>query len=180
MSLYAGAMQSSMGFATLAAGVESAETVAMYNSTFQSVSSKIAASNARSAGERNISAVNRDRIMTNTRIRQKQDEAEAAARVSSALSGAKGASVEAGIQQSQVNEQWAMAASGKAADQQIEQLKAGIYGANMQLQARVEQPKSSLIGNLLNAASSFELGDLAISEALASKPAKADAGTLKI
>jgi|TARA_B110000902_G_scaffold15967_1_gene18711 hypothetical protein len=160
MSVYAGAVQSGIGFASLAAGVDTAETAAAYNAAFQTLSTKIAASNARSAGERNISAVNQDKITSNTKIRQQQDEAEANAKVSAAMAGAKGASVDATIQQTEVNESHALAASNKAAGQRTEQLKAGIYNASMTLQSRVEKPKSSFLGDVLNAASSFEMSDI--------------------
>ena len=179
MAMYAQAVQSGIQFGALALGAESAETTAAYNSTYQTVAGKIAASNTRSAGERNISAVNQDKITSNTKIRQNQDEAEAQSRVSAALAGVKGASVEAGIAQTNVNAAGAIAATAKAADQQIEQLKAGIYGSTMSIRARVEQPKSSLAGNLMNALSSVDISDFRIGEALANEP-PTDAGTLKL
>ena len=179
MPMYAQAVQSGIQFSALALGVESAETTAAYNNTYKTVAGKIAASNARSAGERNISAVNQDKITSNTKIRQNQNEAEAQSRVSAALAGVKGASVEAGIDQTNVNAANAMAATSKAADQQIEQLKAGIYGSTMNIRARIEQPKSSVAGDLLNALASVDIADLGIEEALANKPAT-DAGTLKL
>ncbi len=183
MSMYMQAVQSGVQFASLAAGVESAETIAAYNAEYQSVSSKMAASRARSAAERNISAVNQDRITSNTKIKQAQDEAEANAKVSAALAGAKGASVEAVVQQTEVTEAHALSASNKAAEQQIENLSANVYNSSMQMQANVEVPETTIAGSLLNAASSIELSDAQISEAFfnesPSQP-KADAGTLTV
>jgi len=179
MSIYAGAIQQGAAFANLALGGDTAETAAAYNSTFKTVSSKMAASRARNASERNISAVLQDKVMSNTKIRQQQDEAEAAARVSSALSGAKGASVEATIGQTKTNEAHALSASNKAAAQAIENSKAGVYNATMQMQSNVAVPKSSVAGNLMNALSSFEMNDLKIAEAF-SADSKKDAGTLSI
>ena len=181
MSIYAGAIQQGFSFANLALGGSTAESVAAYNNTFKTVSGKMAASRARSAAERNISAVMQDKVMSNTKIRQQQDEAEAMARVSTALSGAKGASVEATIGQTETNEAHALAASNKAHDQAIENSKAGIFNATMQMQTNVEVPKSSIAGNLMNALSSFEMNDLKIAEAFsADSKAKKDAGTLSI
>jgi len=183
MSIYAQAIQSGVQFASLAAGVESAETIATYNREYQTASSKLAASNARSAAEANISAVNQDRITSNVKIKQKQDEAEANAKVSAALAGAKGASVEAVVQQTEVNEAHALSASNKAAEQQIENLSASVYNSSMQMQVNVETPKTTIAGNLLKAASSFEMSDLQVAEAFfnesPSQP-KADAGTLTV
>ena len=113
MSVYSGAIQAGIGMANLALGGTTAATAAAYNSSFQTVSSKLAASNARSAGERNISAVNQDKVTSNTKIRQQQDEAEANAKVSAAIAGAKGGSVDATIQQTEVNAAHALAASNK-------------------------------------------------------------------
>lgn len=179
MSIYAGAIQQGAGFANLALGGTTAETANAYNSAFQTLSGKMAASRARSAAERNISAVMQDKVMSNTKIRQQQDEAEAMARVSTALSGAKGASVEATLGQTKTNEAHALSASNKAAAQAIENSKAGIYNANMQMQTNVEVPKSTVAGNLMNALSSFEMNDLKIADALGNDPSK-DAGTLSI
>ncbi len=179
MSIYAQAIQSGTQFANLALGGDTAETAAAYNNTFKTISSKMAASRARSAAERNISAVMQDKILSNTKIRQQQDEAEAMARVSTALSGAKGASVEATIGQTETNESYALAASNKAADQAIENSKAGIFNATMQMQTNIEVPKTTIAGSLMTALSSFEMNDLKIAESFANAPAK-DAGTLSI
>ena len=104
--------------------------------------------------------------------------------------------------QTEVNASHALAASNKAAGQRTEQLKAGIYNASMTLQSRVEKPKSSFLGDVLNAASSFEMSDITDTKAafktmgigqpdgtsasdysgsaFDSWTAKQDAGTLKI
>jgi len=178
MALYAQAVQSGIKFAGLAAGVETAETVAAYNAEYSSISSKLAASRSRSATERNISAVNQDRINSNTKIRQQQDEAEAHAKVSAALAGSTGASVEAVASQTETNAALATSASNKAAEQQIENLKAGVYNSSMGLQTNVQVPKSSIVGDLANAFSSFELSDLETSATLSE--GTSDAGTLQV
>jgi hypothetical protein len=179
MSMYAQAVSQGVQAASLAAGVQSAETVAAYNAEYSTISSKLAASRQRSAAERNISAVNMDKITSNTKIAQQQDEAEAQARLSAALSGSKGASVDATIAQTEVTAAGARKASEKAANQQIEDLKAGIYGSSMKLQAQVEVPKTTLAGSAINALTSFEMSDLKIMESFENEPAK-DVGTLEI
>lgn len=175
MSAYYMAMQQGVQAASLALGVESAETVAAYNNAFANQSRKFAAARARSAGERNIAAVNQDKIMSNTKIRQQQDAAEASARVSAALAGASGASTQAVIGQTQTTEVMAEAASKKAHDQQVENLKAGVFNATTQLNSRVRQQETTVLGGLLKTAASLDLDDLKTFEALNS-----DAGTLKI
>ena len=177
MSIYAGAIQQGGAFANLALGGRTAETANAYNSTFSTISAKMAASRARSASERSISAVMQDKVLSNTKIRQNQDEAEAAARVSSALAGTRGASVDATIGQTKINESLATAASNKAAEQAKENAKAGVFNATMQMQTNIQQPKSTIAGNLINALSSFDMGDLATAEALGSEK---DEGTLEI
>ncbi len=160
-----GAIQSGIRLAGMAAGVESAETIAAYNQEYTTVAGKIAASKSMSAIERNLSAVNQDRITSNVQIRQAQDEAEARAKVSAAYAGAVGASVSAVSHQTGVSEANALAASNSRAVQQIESLKANAYNTNMELRSRVQTPRSSIVGGLVDAASSVELGDLAIAEA---------------
>jgi hypothetical protein len=181
MSMYAMTMQQGIQAGALALGVESAETTAAYNAAYGNLANKLSAARARSAGERNIAAVNQDKVLSNTKIRQQQDEAEAAARVSAALSGASGASVNATIGQTETNESMALAASKKARDQQIEHLKAGVFDATTVLNSKHRQQKSSVLGNLAKLGASVDYDDLQIGEALtADETDAADAGTLQL
>jgi hypothetical protein len=172
------AVQSGIQFASGLAGVESAETVARYNSEFQSYSSKLAASRVRTNASRNINAVNQDRILSNVKVAQQQDEAEAAIRVQAAASGVNGGSVEAALYQTEANESFAIAGNKRKAEQSKETLRTEVFNATMNMQSNIQHREPSIVGNLLNAASKIDVNDLQIGEALASAPT--DVGTARI
>lgn len=174
MSIYAGAVQSGLNLLSVMGG-DNAATVAAYNTEFATVSNQMAMHRQRSAAEQNISAVNQDRITSNINIQRKQDEAEAQAKVNAALAGAQGGSVEASINQTKVNESFAIQANNQKAEQQTEQLKATVHSSTMAAQSRKQTPDPSYVGDLAKAFSSFELSDLEIYEAQ-----QADAGTLRV
>lgn len=174
MAMYAMAVQSGIQFASGLAGVESAETVARYNSEFQSYSSKLAASRVRTNAGRNINAVNQDKILSNVLVAQRQAEAEAAIRVQAAASGVSGGSVEAALYQTEANASFAVAGNKRKAEQSKETLRTEVYNATMTMQNNIRHSEPSIVGNLLNAASKIDVNDLRIGEALGSTP---DVGT---
>lgn len=177
MSIYGQAVQSGFKFGALMLGAESEEAIAAYNNEFQSMSSKLAASRVRTNAERNISAVNQDKILSNVQVGMQQDQAEASVRVQAAASGSTGGSVSDAINQTESNKSYQISANNRKAEQSKETLRTEIFNASMTVQNKIRTPKSTIVGDLMNAFSSVDQNDFKIAEAFSNKP---DAGTLKI
>jgi len=115
------------------------------------------AANQRTAAEANISAIQQDRINTNVVIAMKQDQAEAQAKVSAAVSGVEGQSVNDVLYQTEVNSSVAQSNNRKNAEQQIENQLATVYQSTSTMLAldnpQVSSP--SIAMSLANSAASM-------------------------
>jgi hypothetical protein len=108
------------------AGADAAYEAA-YGKSYSRFTGMYNAANQRVAAEANIAAITQDRINTDTVVAMKQDQAEAMAKVSAAVGGVEGQSVDSVIHQTKVNSSLASANNRKAAEQQIENQLATIY-----------------------------------------------------
>jgi len=159
MSLYAQAAASSMTAIHLAAGGESAVTLAAYNEAYGEVIARNNANNRRFTAEANIARLKTDTILSNVKVQRNAQQARAAATLAAAVSGAEGGSVDAVMQQIDSNEQFASYAAEKAAKAQKEKLLAEVY-AGKSSQLAVQTGKNSIGAGLLNAFSSIDRKDL--------------------
>ena len=175
MSIYAQAVMSGMSTLEALATGGNAQTRAAYdvayNETYSAVAKRHAAGRAKVAAEANISSIRQDKILTDTTIQMRQDEAEAVTRVAAAVSGSTGGSVDQVIYETHKNESQRLAENRRSAEQAIEGEKAKIHSSQSALLSVSDPgyPEVSYVGDLMSAFSSFELGDLEIGEALANR-----------
>lgn len=177
MSIYAQAVQSGLSAAQLAFTGENAQTKAAYNQSFAEQAARLAAAERKHTAEKNISAIKQDKILSNTQIQMSQDQAEAFAKVNAAAAGVQGQSVEDVVYQTEANETYAMSRNKRQADQRIESELARVNSAQASLLS-VTDSSPNVMGDLLNAFSSFERKDFKISEALNSKESTASSDPL--
>lgn len=165
MSIYAQAVQSGMQGMELFATGSNAGTVAAYNTAYAEAAAKANILSVRQTLQKNIAAVQQDKVTSNTAIQMKQDQAEAWAKVNAATAGVQGGSVDDAIYDTKKNEAFALQASQRNADQQVTSMGTQIGNQTSQLQS-VQNTEISYAGDLLQAFSSFEKSDLDIAEAL--------------
>lgn len=115
------------------------------------------AANQKVAAEANIAAIEQDRINTDMVIAMQQDQAEAQAKVSAAVSGVEGQSVKDVIYQTEVNSSVAKSNNRKNAEQQIENQLATIYQSSSTLLAldNVSMQSPSIAMSLANSAAAM-------------------------
>ncbi len=136
----AAAYSSMLGMATtLMQGVNQNMVDQAYNSAYKTAASKLAAANARSATEANISATNQRSLNEQTIIGMQQDQAEAALIVAAAASGTTGGSVDAGVYQTKANESFQVAQAEATKEQNTEYLLSDINSQSKALLA-IDQP----------------------------------------
>jgi len=155
MSGYAAAV---IGVADLMTGASAdAAYEAAYGQFYSAFVGMHNAANQRTAAEANIAAIQQDRINTNVVIAMKQDQAEAQAKVSAAVSGVEGQSVNDVLYQTEVNSSVAQSNNRKNAEQQIENQLATIYQSTSTMlaldNAQVSSP--SIVMALANSAASM-------------------------
>jgi len=168
MSIYAQAVQSGVSSLQLMATGENAATKAAYNQAYQIASKRINIAEAKHTAELNVSAIEQDKVLSNTHIRLQQDQAEANAIVNAAVAGVEGGSVDDVLYDTERNEAMAIHANKQRTEQQKEQQLA-VIGTQQSALLSIEEPDIDYFGNLLQAFSSFELDDTDISEALSNK-----------
>lgn len=164
-----------MIYATLAAqGVQAigsffGEDTASYNAAYAAAARRTAIAEAKHTAELNISAIQQDKITSNSNISMKQMQAEAATKVNAATAGVEGGSVNSVLYDTERNKAFALNAMNAQAEQAQNQQVAQI-GSQQSALLSVTEPQSSLAnditGNLMDAFSSFEMKDLDIAEAL--------------
>lgn len=171
MSLYAQAASSGMSSLQLMATGENAATKTAYNQAYAVAAQRSAIQNARHTAQLNISAIERDKILSNTAIQLKQNQAKAMILVNAAAAGVEGGSVNDTINETEKNESLAISMSNQRAEQAKESQLAAIGSQSSSLLA-IQDTEISLVGEMMKAFSSFELEDLRVSEALNNKPSK--------
>lgn len=164
MSIYAQAVQTGVTSLELLATGSSAATRAAYNTAYAEAAQRANIISVRQTLQKNMAAVQQDKVTSNTSIQMKQDQAEAWAKVSAATAGVEGGSVEDALYETEKNEAFALQASQRNADQQMANLGTQIGNQASNL-ASVQNTEESLFGDLLTAFSSFESSDLDITEA---------------
>lgn len=164
MSIYAQAVQTGVTSLEILATGSSAATRAAYNTAYAEAAQRANILSVRQTLQKNMAAVQQDKVTSNTSIQMKQDQAEAWAKVSAATAGVEGGSVEDALYETEKNEAFALQASQRNTDQQMANLGTQIGNQTSNL-ASVQNTEESLFGDLLTAFSSFESSDLDITEA---------------
>lgn len=167
MSIYAQAVVS--GVQALAGTEADRVYDQTYNQVYANEAKKASIRNAMHTAQLNLSAIEQDRILTNTQIKMNQDQAEAMATVAAATAGVEGGSVDDIMYETHKNEALAINNANRKAEQASESQLASI-GSQMSSLLAVNDslPEISYVDNLLGAFSSFEMNDLKTAEAFAS------------
>ena len=163
MSIYMQAVQSGVSSLALAMSGSNAETEEARIGAYNAQSRRIASSNARSAAEKNISAIAQDKILTNVNIRLQQSQAEAMQSLQAAFSGSEGGSIEDTVYVTQSGAENLIASNNRQAKQATEQQKSQVSGAHAAMLS-VEDKKISTSDAVIGSLGSFELNDLKIAK----------------
>lgn len=168
MSLYTQAMVSGMNALT---GAQADQIyTSTYNQVYAQEAQKANIRNAMGVAQTNVAAIKADQILTNTQIRMNQDEAEARAIVNAAAAGVEGGSVDDIVYDTERNAAFATNAANQQAEQEVENQLAQIgSGTSALLAVDDDLQEISVVNDLMGAFSSFEMGDLEISDALSSE-----------
>jgi hypothetical protein len=138
-------MNPAMGSYYMNAGVQGAQTVSLmfggttaatraaYDKAYSDASNKYAALDAMSTAQKNISVVKQNQILSHVQLQKQQDQAEAAIKVSAAVAGAEGASVNSTVHQTQVNQAFASGVVEAKGDAAIDQYLAQVHSSKMQV-----------------------------------------------
>lgn len=159
MSLYAQAAQSGVSTLALVASGSNAESEAAKAAAYNNQARRIAAAGARSAAERNISAIAQDKIVSNLNVRLRQSQAEAMKTLQSAFAGVEGGSVEDSNYVVQAGAENLVAANNQRAEQATEQQLARVNQSHSAMLS-VTDEKISTVDRVLQDLGSFELSDL--------------------
>jgi hypothetical protein len=138
----------------------SAATAAVFSREYQKRKNNYAAMDARVAAERNISAVRRDKLLTDTHIQLKQNQVEAQIRANAAWIGAEGGSVDAVIYDSEANAAWRKADNAKKAASETSGQLHNVRSAAMSVDHSRGAGTPSLGANLLSAFSKYSVDDM--------------------
>lgn len=164
MSIYAHAASQGISTLNLALGGENAVTVAAYNAAYLAEAKRIAQRDVINTAERNISAINQDRILTNTSIEVNQQAVAAQAQVSAAAAGVSGGSVDAVAYGIDANTAMQKQQVNAKADQLTEQQLAAVASGSMQLSSIQDQPTPTVMDSFMTAASKVTQNDLKIAK----------------
>lgn len=157
---YASAVQNGVQTLSLMTGGSTAATRAAYDNAYKAESTRLAAGAAMSAAQRNIAAVNQNKILSNVQLQQKQDQADAMVKVSAAAAGVEGTNVDNASYTTRANEAFAVSRANQVAEAQIEQYAAQAHSASMTMTS-VQDQEIDYFGNLINdMASTVGAGDL--------------------
>lgn len=157
--IYRQAAVSGMGALEIATTGSNARTRAAYDAQYQASTQKLNLQKSIGVAQKNIAAINQDKIISNTQIQMKQDQAEASAKVSAAFAGVEGSSVDAVIQDTRKNEAHRVAALNKQAEQNKQNYLAQI-GTSQSALLAVEEPEINYVGELLNIAGNINHQDV--------------------
>lgn len=138
----------------------SAATAAVFSREYQRRKNNYAAMDARVAAERNISAIQKDKILTNANIQLKQNLAEAQLRANAAWIGAEGSSVEATVYDTKANESKRIADAAKKAASDTEGQLTQVRNASLSVDHTREASPPSLGLSLLSAFSEYSIDDI--------------------
>tara|TARA_R110002020_G_scaffold203513_6_gene407220 strand:+ start:263 stop:871 length:609 start_codon:yes stop_codon:yes gene_type:complete len=163
--IYGQAMVSGVSAAQLAFTGDNAITRAAYDQTYNEVYNvqmrKFHAAKAMTQIRSNISAVKQDKILMDVEIQMRQAVSAAQMKVEAAAAGVEGMSVDQTIAQTEINASRATAANRRRAEQETENLSAGI---GQHMSALLAEPNIQEQGGIweaaMKAASSISLNDV--------------------
>ena len=154
---YGLAMQQGMNLAVqMSQGTDSPAGVAAYNAEYNTRMQRYALQDAKIAAERNITAVRKDKILTDSNIQLQQNTVESQIRANAAWVGATGGSVESVVYDTESAEARRMADNAQAAKSATEGQLTQIRSASLSISALQETKTPSLGTELLNAFSQVD------------------------
>lgn len=160
MSGYGMAVQQGTQLAIqMSQGTESAAGVAAFNAEYNKRMQRYALQDSRVAAERNITAIRKDKILTDANIQLQQNTVEAQIRANAAWVGAEGGSVDAVVYDTEANAARRMADNAQNAKNATEGQLTQVRSASLSIDAIQETPTPSLGAELLNAFSQYSVDD---------------------
>ena len=165
MSVYAYAASQGISTLNLATGGENAGTIAAYNAAYLAEAQRIAQRSVINTAESNISAINQDRVLTNTTIEVNQQALAAQAQVNAAAAGVSGGSVDSVAYGIEANTAMQKQQVNARAEQLTEQQLAAVSAGSTQLSSIQDQPKPTVMDSFMTAAANVTQNDLKIGKA---------------
>lgn len=159
MSLYQQAAASGMSSVALAISGSNAETEAAKASAYNAQAQRLLSAGAKSAAEKNISAIAQDKIISNVNVRLQQSQAEAMQTLNAAFAGASGGSVADSVYVIKSGAENLVAANNQKAEQATDQQLAQVNKAHAAT-VSVRDQRISTSDAIMRGLSSFEFSDI--------------------
>lgn len=156
--LYSMAIQEGMSSLEIAISGSNAKTREAYNAAYSNQARRIAGRNRIGAAQRNLAAIQQDKILTNNQIQIQNTHQQAMTKLSAAVAGVTGSSVDNVKQQVNTNTVFAMQSNERKAEQMSDQFLAEIQGSTASTLG-IQDKKISDIGELMTVAGNISLDD---------------------
>lgn len=152
------AIQEGVSSLEIAVTGSNAKTHAAYNEAYSKQAQRIAGRNRQHAAQRNLAAIQQDKILTNNQIQIQNTHQQAMTKLSAAVAGVTGSSVDNVKQQVNTNTVFAMQSNERKAEQMSDQFLAEIQGSTASTLG-IQDTKVSSIGELMKVAGNVSLDD---------------------
>lgn len=152
------AIQEGMSSLEIAVTGSNAKTRAAYNEAYSKQAQRIAGRNRAHAAQRNLAAIQQDKILTNNQIQIQNTHQQAMTKLSAAVAGVTGSSVDNVKQQVNTNTVFAMQSNERKAEQMSDQFLAEVQGSTASTLG-IQDTKVSTIGELMQVAGNISLDD---------------------
>ena len=157
--MYASAVQEGVASLEIMFTVSNATTIAAYNAAYGKEAQRIALRARIGSAQRNLAAIQQDKILTNKQIQINNTQAQAMVKLSAAVAGVTGNSVDSVAYMNDVNKVNALRNSERQAEQQSDQFLSQIQGS-FATALGIQDEKISYVGDFMNkAATSFDMED---------------------
>lgn len=150
--LYAAAMQEGVASLEIMFTGSNAKTRAAYNEAYGAQAARIASRAKIRSAQRNLAAVQQDKILTNREIQVRNTQAQAMVKLSAAVAGVTGNSVDDVAHMNEVNQQRALSNNERQAEQLSDQFLNQIQSATAQ-SLGIQDRKISYGGDLISSLS---------------------------
>lgn len=159
MSMYQFAVQ--QGATALAQAItgSSPEATAAYNAAYASTTSKLNVREQRHTASLNLTAIEQDKVLTNTKIQMQKAQSKAQAIIAAAAAGVEGGSVDDVMYEADKSAAFAKRSSTEQANQEKETIF-GQMSALVESQFNIEEPSFDLTSTVVGLAGSIDETDL--------------------
>lgn len=156
--LYSMVIQEGMSSLEIAVTGSNAATRAAYDGAYSNQARRIAGRNRAYAAQRNLATIQQDKILTNNQIQIQNTHQQAMTKLSAAVAGVTGSSVDNVKQQVNTNTVFAKQANERKAEQLSDQFLAEIQGSTASTLG-IQDKKISNIGEVMKVMGNISLDD---------------------